>query len=448
MKKVIASAGLLALGAVGIQSALAQGLEAGQGKPWSVTGTFRGFYDDNYATAPSGPSRHGSFGLQVSPAVYLNTSPGQTTITASYAYSLLYFGDRPGNHFDQGHDFELFVNHNFNANFSLTLNDGFVIAQDPQLLSGSAAIAFPLRANGDNIRNAATISLRGQLTPIFSMVFSYGNTFYDFQQNYGNEPIALKGTPSYSALLDRMEHVATLEAHWQPWQETTAILGYAFGAVDYLSKESVSPSIFPFAIQQIIGYPGPADAFEYVNPNTRNNYTHAFYVGLTHNFRSDLTGAVRAGVQYADYYNAPAGNPGHALSPYASLNLSYTYTDGGVLSLGFSHARNQTDLAAAGPLVTEDEESSVVYLTVNQSLKAVSPNLSAGLNLQFQNSDIHGGPFQGRTENMFLLGLDFNYRFNQFLSADLGYNYDLLSSGIVGRSYDRNRVYLGLTANY
>jgi hypothetical protein len=446
MKRVIASASLLALGAAGVHNAMAQELESGQGKPWSVAGTFRGFYDDNYATAPSGPARRGSFGMQISPAIYLNTAPGQTTLNISYVYSLLYFGDRPGNHFDQTHDFELLLSHNFDANWSVSFSDGFVIAQDPQLLSATAAVAFPLRADGDNMRNAALITLNGQLTPLWGLVLSYNNVFYDFKQNHDNESAALKGIPSYSALLDRIEQIATLEVHWSPWRQTTGILGYQFGAVNYLSSESVAPETFIGSL--IGGYPTPGDFFDYVNPNTRNNYTHSVYIGAEHHFSSVLTGSVRVGGQYADFYNAPAGNPRNALSPYASLSLSYNYMEGGVFTLGFSHARNQTDLAASGPLITEDDETSVVYGTFVQSLKAISPNLTATLNAQFQNSLVHGGQFQGRTENMYLIGLDFNYRFNQFLSADLGYNYDKLSSDIVGRSYDRNRVYLGLTANY
>src|SRR5579871_4995482 len=206
MKKVIASAGLLALGAAGVNNAQAFDLEAGDAKPWSVSGTFRGFYDDNYATQPSGPNRKGSFGFQVSPSFTIKTAPAQTTLNLSYVYSLLYYGDRAGNHFDQTHDFEMSVIHNFNANWSVTFTDGFVVAQDPQLLSATTAIALPQRANGDNIRNAANIILNGQLTPLFGMMLSYGNNFYDFQQNFGNEPASLKGVqPSYSALLDRIE---------------------------------------------------------------------------------------------------------------------------------------------------------------------------------------------------------------------------------------------------
>lgn len=446
MKKVIASAGLLALGAAGVHNALGFDLEAGSAKPWSISGTFRGFYDDNYSTQPDGPNRKGTFGMQISPAFYLNTSPGQTTINASYVYSLLYFSDRPGNKFDQTHDFELFVNHNFSANYSLSLSDGFVIAQDPQLLSATAAIALPLRANGDNIRNSANLTFNAGLTPLFGLLLSYNNVFYDFQQDFNNEPAGLKGTPSYSALLDRIEQTVTLEGHWHPWEETTGILGYAFGAINYTSSESIAPESL---LGQIFGgYPTPADPFDYVNPNTRNNLSHTFYVGATHNFTTYLNATARAGAQYVNYYNAPAGNSKNALSPYASLTLNYTYTEGGIFSLGFSHARNQADLGASGPLITEDFETSVLYGSITQDLKILAPGLSASINAQYQNSQVHGGPFQGQSEDFYLLGLNFNYRFNQFLSADMGYNYNLLCSHILGQGYDQNRVYIGLTATY
>jgi hypothetical protein len=48
----------------------------------------------------------------------------------------------------------------------------------------------------------------------------------------------------------------------------------------------------------------------------------------------------------------------------------------------------------------------------------------------------------------YLLGLNLEYRFNSNFSADVGYNYDRLESDLGGRSFDRNRVYLGITATY
>ena len=52
------------------------------------------------------------------------------------------------------------------------------------------------------------------------------------------------------------------------------------------------------------------------------------------------------------------------------------------------------------------------------------------------------------------LGLNANYVINQYLSAELGYNFDDLDSALQDqlgnelRSFSRNRVYIGLRASY
>ena len=51
MKKIVASVGLVALGASALQTASAQALVGPDAsKPWSVSATIRGFYDDNPGT--------------------------------------------------------------------------------------------------------------------------------------------------------------------------------------------------------------------------------------------------------------------------------------------------------------------------------------------------------------------------------------------------------------
>jgi hypothetical protein len=62
-----------------LQAAYAPGLTAVErSKPWSVSAALRGFYDDNYATAPSGPLRKGSWGMDFSPSLSLNFPFEQT----------------------------------------------------------------------------------------------------------------------------------------------------------------------------------------------------------------------------------------------------------------------------------------------------------------------------------------------------------------------------------
>jgi hypothetical protein len=44
--------------------------------------------------------------------------------------------------------------------------------------------------------------------------------------------------------------------------------------------------------------------------------------------------------------------------------------------------------------------------------------------------------------------LNLSYEINRYLKAEAGYAFDRLDSDIAWRSYGRNRVYFGLSANY
>jgi hypothetical protein len=423
MKNVMASAGLLALGAVGVESAHAQ-FTAGAEKPWSVAGTLRGFYDDNFNTAPDGPLRRSSFGFEVRPSVSLNLPLEQTTLTFTYVYSLKYYEDR-SNKEDQSHDIELALNHNFSERYSLDVADSFVIAQEPELID--RINSNPLRSNGNNIRNNGAINFHAQVTPLLGLVLGYANTFYDYQET---------GVASLSSRLDRLEHLVTLDSRWQVQEETVAILGYQFLAVDHTSNFALNPG--PYSVFN------PALA-----PSTRNQYAHSAYVGAEHTFRRDLSGTVKAGAQYVDNYNNPV--VGNQVNPYVDLSLSYNYSDRGTVTAGFHYAANQTDTTFnPGGLttlatLTQNQESSTLYGSVIYKL---TPRLTGSLTGQFQNSAYIGGFADGQADQFYLVGLNLAYQFTHYFSAEIGYNYDNLKSDLPGRGYDRNRVYAGVTASY
>jgi len=66
-------------------------------KLWSVSGTLRGFYDDNYNTQPSGTFKRSSFGFEFSPYVSLNVPLQQTELGLRYTYGLYYYQARNRN---------------------------------------------------------------------------------------------------------------------------------------------------------------------------------------------------------------------------------------------------------------------------------------------------------------------------------------------------------------
>src|SRR5580765_3735047 len=97
MKKIVASVGLVAIGASGIQTASAQALGAPDAsKPWSVSATLRGFYDDNVGTVPNNQSlppgvSRDALGFEVSPSAALAWSVDQTTVTLGALYTFRHY---------------------------------------------------------------------------------------------------------------------------------------------------------------------------------------------------------------------------------------------------------------------------------------------------------------------------------------------------------------------
>ena len=126
--------------------------------------------------------------------------------------------------------------------------------------------------------------------------------------------------------------------------------------------------------------------------------------------------------------------------------MKYSYAPESYVQAGFSYDRNATDVVGGGfSNGTLDAESAVVFVDLTHR---ITPFLFASLMGQFQNSKYHGGAFDSKDEQYYLAGLDFEYRFTQYFSAHAGYNYDRLESKDLGRTFDRNRVYVGITATY
>jgi len=419
MKKIITSAGLVALGAAGVQAAYAPGLTPLQtAKPWSVSATLRGFYDDNYTTSPEDTARD-SYGFEISPSAAVNITRDQTYLGASYVYSMRYFDDRDDHKADHSHQANAKLSHAFTERYKIDVADSFVVAQEPEVIDPDIKTAF-LRTSGDNIRNTGVATFTADLSDRFSAVLGYSNTFYDYEQT---------GPASRSAVLDRMEHMITANGRWQALPSTVGVLGYQYGRVDYTSNNNlVDP------------------AFGYVDPESRNNESHYAYVGIDQTITPTLNASVRLGAQYTQYNTDKVDS---TVSPYADANATWTYMKESYVQLGVRQSRSQTDLAfAVAPVTAEptvDAESTLVYGSVNHKILA---QLTASLLGQYQYSRYEGGFADGNVDNFFLIGLNLTYDINRFLAAEVGYNYDRLDSDLDVRSYTRNRVYVGIRATY
>lgn len=432
MKKLITTAGVAVLGSASLQAAYAPGLSAQETtKPWSVSASVRAFYDDNYATAPKETERD-SFGVSVSPSITFNVVKDQTHISGGYVYDMRWYEDRSDNEIDQSHVFNVKLGHAFSENHKLDVSESFVVAQEPALLEPPGPQSTFLRTDGDNIRNLASAVYEGKFSERDGILVSYSNTFYDYDE---------EGNGSRSAVLDRMEHMFTLNYRRNLRDSTLGILGYQLGVIGYNDDHSLD------------GLTGVQPGVPFVDPEIRDNLSHYIYLGLDHSFNTKVIASLRAGAQIIDFHNldeAPAGISGTTddsdITPYVDGSVSWTYNPGSYMQAGVRYARNPTDIAFyGGPVPAFDQQSLAFYAAVNHR---ITQKLNLRLMGQFQNSEFQGGTVDGQDDNYFTAGLGLTYQFNPWLSAETGYNYDRLDSDLAGRSFTRNRVFIGLRATY
>jgi hypothetical protein len=436
MNKIKTTAGLLALGAVSVHAAV-YAPEAGSPqatKPWSLSATLRGFYDSNYSTSPKHDAagndlRRDSFGFEVSPSASLNLIRDQTTIGLNYVYSLRWYEDRDSEGLpsaDHSHQVNAKLSHAFTPRYKFDISDSFVIAQEPSLFDdpGTPAASF-LRSDGDNVRNTVLTSFSIGITEQTTVVLGYSNQFYDYDD---------EGLNSRSALLDRMEHLGSINLRQVVLPKTVLVAGYQYEVVEYADDE------FLGAGAQIY------------RADERDSTSHYFYIGVDQGITPTLNASLRGGAQLTEYdFESPvfaAVDDSH-VSPYVDANATWLYMQGSYAQLGVRHQRAQTDvgfLPGPGGLIPNlDAESTTVYASVNHRIYG---GFVASLIAQYQHSVYEVDVVDDSEDDYFLAGLNLTYEINKFLAAEIGYNYDRLNSDLALRGFTRNRVYIGIRGTY
>jgi len=440
MKKIIVSVGLAALGASTLHAQYSPGItpdEMNNPRGWAVAATLRGFYDDNPFTLPNALARS-TYGTEVSPSASLNHTYNNTTVSLSYVFDWLYYLQTSTS--DTSHQLNADVKQNFSERFSMEASDSFVIAQQPTVID-TAIISSPLYTVGNNVHNSGSLSFTAGLTPKLDLQATYVNNLYAYQQTFGDVPPQNFGQPSRSAVLDRMEQLATVNLNWKAMNELTAVLGYTYDHTGFTSPEPII-----FGPTATLATPFTSDS---VFSKIRDNDAHFFFVGVDERFTDTLNGSIRVGGQYLDYYKVHTTDT----SPYVDASLTWTYMKESYLQGGVKHEHSVTDVLGALPTTVGpnagqpvlDAETTAAYLSVNQK---ISGAFTGGLLGQFQHSAFNGGTVNGQSEDFFILGLNFAYRFNPYLSAETGYNWNKLVSDVSGRDYTRNVVYVGVRATY
>lgn len=435
MNKITTTAGLVALGAASLQgTAHAQMTAPGDNKPWSISAVLRGFYDDNYTTS-SKDFRRDSFGIEVSPSAAINLIRDQTALGLNYAYSMRWFEDRDEDSIDHAHQVNAKLSHAFTPRYKVDITDSFVVAQEPEVLTTTAGgITIPLRTEGDNMRNYLNASFSAGVTETTDVVLGYANTWYDFDQS---------GFNSYSALLDRVEHLGSIQLRQVILENTVGVAGYQFQVVDYNSNSG-------YGLLNV-----PSSAF-FVPSDARNKYSHIFTVGVDQGITATLKASLRVGAQYTKFHNLDEFDPSlddDKWNPYVDANATWVYMPGSYAQLGVRHQRIESDVgllpAALGVYdINVDGEATTVYTSVSHRFFGA---LVASLIGQYQFTRYETRDLEN-DDHLLMAGLNLTYEINKWLAAEAGYNYDHLDSdlnhGGIRRSFTRNRVYVGVRGTY
>lgn len=425
MNKLIACVGVAAVGASAVE---AQSLgEPTVSKPWSVSAKIRGFYDDNYATAPDNPSpgypqKEASWGVNVAPSVGLSVLRDVTTMSVKYDFDLRWYEARTDNEFDATHKADLNLGHAFSDRFRVDLIDSFAYSSEPEVIEPMGQQATYLRTDDSNLRNYAGVNLTASMTDKFGTGLGYSNTLYDYENDW--TPVLNDGTYSRSALLDRMEHLANIDLRWLLQPVTTGLVGYQFGATQMSSQDMIDE----------FGHTG----------DYRDNYTHTMFLGLNHSFSPRFSLQLRGGMQYVDFINADETE----WLPYGDASLSYQYAEGSQVKVGIKHDVRMTDVTFVDPATgqpTLGQEATTVYAAI---VHRITNRLIGMLRGQWQGSSYIQGFYDGDQDNFWLFDANLTYEFNAYFAAEAGYAYDNLDSDIPNRGYDRNRFYFGVRAKF
>ena len=436
MNKFAASLGLVALGTTALHAVESTALNSMQSsKPWSVAASLRGFYDDNINTTPT---KQGSAGFDISPSVNYGLAGDQSSFNLGYQLTAKYYDNRPAgqsDNWDFTHQFNGAFAHTFSPRVNMNVNDSFVIGQEPDMLrAGNLPFSTVQVVPGNNIVNYGNIDFNIEATQLLGFNVGYGNAYYNYADDNGSLiPVLQAVSPSQAGLLNRVDHRFHIDSQWKLRPETIGILGYLYGQTVYTADEGI-----------LILNTG-----QVVLSNNKNNRSHTFYAGVQHAFTPTLSGTLKGGAQYYDYYGDVTGQSPNEWSPYVMANLRYLIQTTTTANVGFSYSKSASDLAGQNGASSYVLDTEVALLYGSLTHEIVSHLVgTASATAQYATYNGGGASFDGQHYLFFQLGFDLAYQFTPNFSAHGGYNFDVNDSDIPGQSYNRNRVYLGLTAAY
>jgi len=357
--------------------------------------TLREGYDSNIYTRQNNVV--GSFNTTMSPDFHFGWNNPTTDIGMHYTYSAVYYDRRTERQWDQSHDFNFNILHQFSPRLSVALNDSFTPGFEPDTESGTS------QRSADYIQNRAAAEATYALNSRWDLTVSASHFFIRYDDN--TSLAVLPGTP-VAFTMNRQ----TVDAHtfikYKPQSTTTVALGLGYQQTIYEGKD-------------------------------RSNAGENFSLGVRHSFSPRLGADATVG-GVVQTFNAVGGQ---TVNPDISAGLNYMATSRTSLGFRFSTRMQPTEVDNYLEQQSMLFSGSVVHqftskLMGSASLLYVPAEYDS--NLVFPGSTVTGNHEETTLGGSWMLA----YQFNIHLRGELGYSFTHFTSDFANRSNDRHMTYL------
>ncbi len=366
------------------------GGERFQGSRFRTTVGIRAGYDSNAYTESDNSESEESMYTGASASFLWNFGTRRTQLTLGLNAGADYY-------FDVSDD-DVF--YNFGLNFGVThlitprFTVGFTTTTSYQSQPDFSIAFANTRQSGDYLYSSNRLFFSYLWTPKLQTVTGYtlGLIFYedDFLSETG----------------DRLEHTFNHELRYLWTPTSTLVAEYRLGFTSF---------------QNNIG---------------DDNLSHFALLGLDHQLAPRSSISTRVGAQYTDYDSGDS-----ALRPYGELSL--TYQAGQNTSLSW-YNRLSIEPSEFGDL--NERYTYRTGLNVGQRFTA---RLSGNFGLFYSHDEYDGASgLGGFSEDTVDFTTSLSYIFTRLFSASLGYQYSSVLNSSLDREYDRNKVFLSLTASF
>jgi hypothetical protein len=370
-------------------------------KFYTITASLRETYDDNVNTSSS--NKISSLETSVSPSVLVDFPMTDSEFSARYTFSLIYYsrgggqggeGDTTQGSLQYTHEVNAQYRHSFSDRFNLNVAEDFRYFTEPSLFE---SVGTPYQS-GTYIANLFSGTFSGQWTPLFSTTTTYGNTVIQYQD------------ANVAEIQNSVENTASHSFNFAILPKISVSVG---GIYDDISYDSIS----------------------------RGYTSYTAFVGGQWQALPSLSFSLRGGGSYTQAVQAQG-----IFSPYAAADINWTLGARSSLTFSYSHEIVPNDQEGTDGQVADRFSAGFRYdLTprLNYHLQGIITNSNVSQSLIQQSSQLP-------SYNELDYGLDtgFTYHYNTYLDLDTGILLSGISSGLDGRDYDREELYVGIRGTY